>query len=226
MKAQCAWCDAEVPLMARACPECGAVNPARRTVFGAAATAAVLVPAIAIAVYAATRWDRPLIPGDSPAELALPSQPVAGSDADFAWLSAAMKACDDKAAAEPNTLHVLVIPVAFDPKDLEQWRRRALNRIGNAMVLSSEDTLAGLRSKALSIAPGEYTFSVRDEKTQAVRKWERATGVKWFSAPEGENVASIKMQYRPRDQGRDDSWGNPLAHQKGNCYWVNATFEE
>jgi hypothetical protein len=34
------------------------------------------------------------------------------------------------------------------------------------------------------------------------------------------------MQYRPRDKGRDDNWGNPIVHQKGNCYWVNATFEE
>ena len=31
MKSQCHRCDAPVPLMARTCPECGAVNPARRT---------------------------------------------------------------------------------------------------------------------------------------------------------------------------------------------------
>ena len=49
MKSQCHWCDALVPLMARTCPECGAVNPARRTALVAIAIAAVLIPAIAIA---------------------------------------------------------------------------------------------------------------------------------------------------------------------------------
>ena len=223
---QCSWCDAAVPVLARSCPECGAVNPARRTVFGVTATIAVLLPAIAIAVYAATRWDRPLITADSSADQPLPSHPVTGAGGDFSWLAAAMKACDDKAASEPNVLHYLLVPVAFDPKDLEQWRRQAINRIGNAIVLSSEETLNALRRKTLSVATSEYTFSIRDEKTQAVRKWARAAGVKWYSAPGGEDVALFSMQYKPRDKGRDDNWGNPIVHQKGNCYWVNAAFEE
>lgn len=225
MKVRCAACDAELPLMARWCAECGAPNPTRRGVLGAVAVIAVLAPAIAIAIYAATRWEQPLIPGDRPADLPLPSQSVSGTDDGFDWLAAAMKACDSKAAQEPDALHFLIVPLAFDAKDLEQWRRQALNRIGNAMVLSSDDTLGGLRRKALSVAPGEYTFSIRDEKTQAVRKWERATGVKWLSVADTD-VASFKMQYRPQDKGRDDSWGNPIAHQKGNCYWINAAYED
>ncbi|MET0668957.1 MAG: hypothetical protein ABWY14_08425 [Tardiphaga sp.] len=227
MKSQCHWCDALVPLMARTCPECGAVNPARRTALVAIAIAAVLIPAIAIAIYAATRWDQPLITAaDRPAEQALPSQPVTASDGNFDWLAAAMKSCDEKAAREPNMLHALVIPLIFDSKDIEQWRKLALNRIGNAMVLPGDEMLNGLRRKTLSIAPEEYTFSVRDGKTQTVRKWARSTGVKWFSAPGVEDFTSFTMQYRPRDKGRDDNWGNPIVHQKGNCYWVNATFEE
>jgi hypothetical protein len=34
------------------------------------------------------------------------------------------------------------------------------------------------------------------------------------------------MQYKPHSRGRGDSWGNVIAHQKGNCYWVNAIYEE
>ncbi len=227
MKTQCQWCDAPIPLMARACPECRAVNPARRTALGIIAVAAVLIPVLAIAIYAATRWDQPLIAaGDGPAEQTLPSQPVTASDSNFDWLAAAMKGCDEKAASEPTMLHALIIPITFDPKDIEQWRKLALNRIGNAMVLPGDETLNGLRRKTLSIAPDEYTFSIRDGKTQTVRKWARSTGVKWFSAPGAEDFTLFTMQYKPRDKGRDDNWGNPIVHQKGNCYWVNATFEE
>jgi hypothetical protein len=210
--------------MAGSCPNCRAPNPARRNVLAAAAVVAVLGPAIAIAIYAATRWEQPLIAGDRPADQPLPSHP--GSDADFAWLSAAMKACDDKAASEPNALHFLVVPLAFDPKDIESWRRISLNRIGNALVLPGKETLDGLRSKSFSIDAEQYVFSIRDEKTQAVRKWESANGVKWLSIADAEGVTSLQMQYKPRSRGRDDNWGNVIAHQKGNCYWINAVYEE
>jgi hypothetical protein len=226
MKAHCAWCDAPTPLMAKSCPECGAANPARRTVLGIAATIAVLVPAIAIAIYAAIQWERPLITADTPAESSLPAQQVTGSDPDFDWLAAAMKSCDDKAVSEPGALNLLVVPLTFDAKDLEQWRRQALNRIGNAMVLPSNDMLDGLRRKTLSIAPEPYAFSVRDEKTRTVLKWNGTGGVQRLSAPGGEDIQLLSMQFRPRDKGSDEAWGNPIVHQKGNCYWVNVAFEE
>ena len=226
MKTRCAWCDASISVFAAACPHCGTSNPVRRGALGAVAAVAVLLPAIAIAIYAATRWDQPLITADRPADVALPAQPVGGSGDDFNWLTEAMKACDQKASGEPAVLHFLVTPVVFRPAEVEEWRTRALNRIGNAMVLSSEDLLKGLREKTLTIAPDEYTFSIRDGKTQAVRKWARGTGVKWYSAPGGEDVGQISMQYKPNNKGRDDNWGNPIPHQKGNCYWINVAFEE
>lgn len=226
MKAQCQWCDAPVPLLARSCPECGAANPTRRAVLGAAAAVAVLIPAVAIAIFAATRWDNPLIVGDAPAEQSLPSQAITGTDRNFDWLASAMKSCDSRAADEPNVLNVLVVPLTFNPQDLEQWRRQALNRIGNAMVLPSTDTLDALRRNTIAIAPEEYAFSVRDGKTQQERRWTRLTGVRWLSAPGAEDFSVFSMQFRPRDKGRDDSWGNPIVHQKGNCYWVNAAFED
>ena len=225
MKIRCAKCNAALPLMAHSCAACGAANPARRAAIGTVAAVAVLGPAVAIAIYAATR-DQPLIQGDRLADQPLPSQAVAGSDTDFAWLSAAMKACDDKAAREPNALHFLVIPLAYQPKDADQWRRAALNRIGNALVLPGDDTISGLRSKSLSVAPGEYVFSIRDEQTQTVRKWQPATGVKWLSIADAEGVTSLRMQFRPRDRGNDDAWGNVIAHRRGNCYWINAIYED
>jgi hypothetical protein len=212
--------------MARACPECGAANPTRRALIGAAVTVAILIPAIAVAIFAATRWDNPLIAGGEPAGQSLPSQHVTGSDRNFDWLAAAMKSCDGRATNEPNVLNVLVVPIAYNPQDLDIWRRQALNRIGNAMVLPSNDMLDALRRNAISIAPEEYAFSVRDGKSRSERKWTRLSGVRWLTAPGAEDFSVFSMQYKPRDKGRDDSWGNPIVHQKGNCYWVNAAYED
>jgi hypothetical protein len=137
-----------------------------------------------------------------------------------------MKACDEKALREPNALHFLVVPLAFDPKDVEEWRKVSLNRIGNALVIPGEDMLNALRRKSLSLAAEQYVFSIRNEQDQAVRRWEPATGVKWYSIADAEGVASLRVQYKPRDKGRDDDWGNVITHQKGTCYWVNAIYEE
>ena len=226
MTRQCLSCGTEVPLLAPFCPGCGTANPARRGILIAAAVVAVLGPAIALAIYAATRWEQPLIAGDRLADQPLPSQSVSGPDHNFDWLALAMKACDEKAAAEQNALHMLVIPLTYNPDTIEQWRRLALNRIGNALVLSGDETLTALRHKTLSIASQPYVFSIRDDRSGNVRKWEPATGVKWFSIADANDLALFRMQYRPNDRGRDDAWGNAISHDKGNCYWVTAVYED
>ena len=226
MSKPCAACGADVSLWARHCRECGAHNPRRRTAVGTVAVLAVLGPAIAIAIYAATRWDNPLIQGDRPADPALPSQTIAVRDDNFDWLALAMKTCDEKAASEQNALHFLVIPIAHTANIVEEWRRRALNRIGNALVLPGDDTLAALRKKELTISTQPYVFSIRDNQTDPIRKWDPSTGVKWFSIADAENVSVFQMQYRPTGLGKDDIWGNTVLHQKGNCYWVNALYED
>lgn len=216
MKARCTECNLELALTARSCPACGAANPAWPAVLGTIAAVAVLGTAVAIAIYVATR-DQPLITGGQPVD--------SGSD-NFDWLATAMKACDDTAAKEPNALHFLVVPLASNPADFAKWRQASLNSIGNAVVLPGEDTLKGLRDATLSIDPVQYAFSVRDEKTKAVRSWQDVSGVKWLSIADAGDVETISMQFKPRDRGRDDRWGNVVGHHKGNCYWINAVFED
>ena len=204
-----------MPLLARTCAACGTPNAAWDTVLGIVIAILVLVPAIAIAIYAATHW------GEQGSTSTERSSPLV-SKGDFAWLSSAMAECDAKAAQEPSVLHFLVIPLASDPTHTEDWRRAALNEIGNAMALSRDDTLSGLQQQSLTISTGEYIFSIRDEKTQVVLRWEPSIGVKWFSTAEADSIASFRIQFKLLNKGQDGAWGNTIDRKKGNCYWINA----
>ena len=202
-----------MPLLARTCAACGTPNSAWDTVLGIVIAILVLVLAIAIAIYAATHW------GDQGSTSTERSSPLKG---DFAWLSSAMADCDAKAAQEPSVLHFLVIPLASDPTHTEDWRKASLIDIGNAMTLSRDDTLSGLQQQSLTISTGEYTFSIRDEKTQFVLRWEPSIGVKWFSTVEADSIASFRIQFKLLNKGQDIAWGNTIVRKKGNCYWINA----
>jgi hypothetical protein len=205
-----------VPLLARTCAACGSPNPAWNTIRGIVIAILVLIPAIAIAIYAAIH--KPLIQGSTSTER--PSPLVSKSD--FAWLSSAMAECDAKAAQEPSVLHFLVIPLTSDPTHTEHWRKASLNDVGNAMALSRDDTLSGLRRQLLTISAGDYLFSIRDEKTQVVLRWEPSIGVKWFSTAEADSIASFRIQFKLLNKGQDGAWGNTIDRKKGNCYWINA----
>jgi hypothetical protein len=227
MTKPCPACGAPVPLSARHCPECGAPNPHRRSIAVIVTILVVMVPAIAIAIYAATQWEHPLIEAtENRANPGMPSQTITASDDNFDWLALAMKTCDEKAASEPDALHFLVIPIAHSTEVVNQWRRAALNRIGNALVLPGDQMLAALRKKTLTLSTEPYVFSIRDDQTGTVRKWDEATGVKWVSVEDAKDVSTFKMQYRPRGLGKEDIWGNGFLHRKGNCYWVNVLYEE
>lgn len=145
---------------------------------------------------------------------------------DFAWLREAMKACDQKAAAETNALHVLVVPLAPASKGAQDWKSISRNDIGNAIVLGGEETLEALRQGRLKISTDRYVFSVRDEATGTIYRWDTATGVKWFRSVEAGGIKSLKMQFKPQNAQRDDRWGNLFEHKSGTCYWINALAQD
>jgi len=147
-------------------------------------------------------------------------------DSAFGWLQEAMKACDEKAASETGTLHVLVVPLVSVSKNAQEWRSISRNDIGNAMVLGGDETLEALKQGQLAISTDRYVFSVRDETTATVYRWDAATGVKWFRSSEAGAITSLKMQFKPQQAGRDDRWGNTFEYKSGTCYWINALFQE
>ncbi|MGH6768667.1 MAG: hypothetical protein ACRECO_06550 [Xanthobacteraceae bacterium] len=208
----CPECGESVALSAGACANCGAPNPARRTLikiglWGSALAALVVLAAAALIVM------RPAT---------LPDGTDAKPDDDLAWLTEAMKKCDEDATKDPSTLHLMVIPLVDQAKDEPGWRRISLNDIGNAILIKAEDMLAGLKRDALRISKTEYIVAVRNETTKEIYKWSPSVGVKRFSTPNADAIEQFKIQFQPRNGMGGLDWGAVFSRQKGNCYWVNA----
>lgn len=233
---QCPQCDAVVPLLGRVCGHCGAPNPARRGMIAVAAAVVVLIGAGAGGIYMATRQQHPPTAATagtsvSPSAAGTSAGPSAAGTSvgpsattapgDFTWLSTAMTACDEAAAKQPNKMHFLMIPLIANPKDMADWRLIAGSPIGNALTIPANDALGGLKRGTLKIYPDEYVFSVQDEATKAVYKWNPASGVKWFSTTDDPKIGSFRVQFQPRRKP-DGDWGALYSERGGMCLWVAA----
>jgi hypothetical protein len=215
IQAKCPNCGSQLSYFARACRYCGASNPSRRMAILAAGALSLLglvmvLPILVIAL-------RGLSPGDD-----LAANQRAAVAGDFSWLEKAMKDCDAHANNAPDALHFLVVPLADEPPDDPGWRRISINDIGNAILISSEDMLAGLRRKALRLSTDQYVFSARNETTKEVLSWKPAVGVKKFVYDRAADIAQFRIQFQHRDAGRAGYWGATFTRQPGDCYWVNA----
>jgi hypothetical protein len=212
--AECPNCGEPVATFAKDCAHCGAPNPARRAGFVVLGSLLLLLVAVAVATFAVVRWHRLPLGSTEP--------DASATDADFGWLTAAMKDCDMDAAGAPSTLHFLVIPLAAASADDPQWRNKSLDDVGNAILLPSNDALAALKRGAVRISEARYVFRVRDDSTKVIYKWSPSTGVKRFSAPDTEEIEGFKVQFLTGDKADDNAWGVSFVRHKGNCYWVNA----
>jgi hypothetical protein len=150
------------------------------------------------------------------------SDQLTPTDPNFVWLETAMKQCDAEAGKAKDALYFLVTPLVDEPRDEAGWRRVSRNDIGNAILLNAEDTLAGLRRKALRLSTDRYTFSIRVEGTNEVLAWKPAVGVKQFVYESAAAIASFRVQFQPRQSGGASNWGATFTRVPGNCYWVNA----
>jgi len=209
----CRNCGAALPNDARTCGYCGARNRARRSVL-------VIVAAVAVLCLAGIAVVALLVSGRIPNQDGVASDQHAGGD--FGWLETAMKQCDEQAAKDPKGLHYLVVPLVDEPRDEPGWRRISINDIGNAILISAEDMLAGLRRKALRISTDQYVFSARNEVTKDVLTWKPSSGVRKFVVNDAEGIQQFKVQFQSGDAGRAINWGATFTRQQGNCYWVNA----
>ena len=210
----CRHCGEPLLRGARACGYCGAPVQARRSGLLIVGGLALLLTLAAIAAAVLLLGDR------------TPNQEGAAVDqrasGDFNWLEAAMKLCDEQAANDQKGLHFLVIPMVDEPRDEPGWRRISINDIGNAILVNSEDMLAGLRRKALRLSTDEYVFSARNEATKDVLTWKPSSGVRKFVINDASAISQFRVQFQSNDASRAINWGAIFERQAGNCYWVNA----
>jgi hypothetical protein len=217
----CPGCRRPVSIFARVCRGCGAPNPARIAGLLVGAALLFLLLAVATTVVMILRWQKSgiLAVQSSPAE---PSAVESSAYGDFGWLRAAMDDCDAQAARSPSELHFLVVPLAAARADLEQWRAKSINDIGNGILVSSQMAFDGLTGGTLRISPRNYVFRVRDETANATFQWKRSLGVAKLSNPDAESINFFRIQFSAGDQSGADQWGSSFTRQKGACYWVNA----
>ena len=212
---ECRDCGEGVPVFARACAHCGAPNHARPAAVAVAAALALLVVAVAVAAIVVLRWQHSPVDTSEPVPATPATPEPATATTEFAWLTAAMQACDSEAAKEPDTLQFLVIPLANAPADEPEWRAKSLNDIGNAILLNSDAALAGLQSHGLKISTEEYSFFVREEGSSAMYKWKPSVGVVKFSIPDAQSTGSFRIQFQTRNRTGDANWGATFVRQKG-----------
>jgi hypothetical protein len=219
---ECRHCGTALSAFTRACMFCGGRNEARVATLGLAAVMAVVVIAGGAAGLALWRWAP--FAGINPSTTGF----VTRGGADFAWLTKAMEECDAEAAKAAGTLEFLVIPLKSSAGAQPEWRRKSLNDVGHAILLTAEDAVDGLRKDALSISNERYVFSIRDDVTNIVYKWNQSTGVKKFISAEAEAEAierfkvQFELQFELDAKPRDTDWGSVFVRRKGTCYWVNA----
>jgi hypothetical protein len=213
IKTVCPNCGAEVPLFARACRHCGAPNTVRRNAVVVVAALSALGLAVVVVVLVVVLSGRP---SDRTAT------DLGAATGDFAWLEKAMKDCDGEAGKSPDALYFLVTPLVDEPRDEAGWRRISVNDIGNAILISSGDMMAGLRRKALRLSTDEYVFATRIEATKEGFSWKPSVGVRKFIKDDAAGVEAFRVRFESSDAARGFNWGSVFKRQPGNCYWVNA----
>jgi hypothetical protein len=132
-----------------------------------------------------------------------------------------MQDCDAEAAKQTSTLYFLAIPLASKPEDEQRWRSKSRDEVGNAILLSSNDALDGLKSGALRITGENYSFNVRD-RANVLYNWNSSTGVSRLTIPNADAIETFNIQFQTRRRTTATGWGNVFSRRTGNCYWVSA----
>jgi len=171
---------------------------------------------IALGVYAFR--DKAAAPTAPQAEGAPPANDTAG---DYGWIVKAMAECEEEAKHKLDTMHFLIVPVTSTGLTVPGWSATPITQIGNtAVLLSSTDTLIGLRNRMLVLYQKPMTFAVSDPATKTVYKWKSAVGVTALKTRET-NAASLTLGFEIPDLAKEIEWGPTINLSKGTCYWIN-----
>jgi hypothetical protein len=217
----CRSCGAAVSYFARTCPRCGAPNLPNPVATIAALLAVVFLGGvIALGVQALRSKGSPQSPPqakDAPPT----SDRTTNTAADYGWIVKAMAECEEEAKQKTDTLHFLIVPVTTTGMSLPGWSMDPISAIGDsATLLTSTDTMIGLRNRVLVLYQKPLAFAVSDPATSTVYKWKPAVGVTALKTRET-GSASLKLGFEIPDLAKEMEWGPTINLNKGTCYWIN-----
>jgi hypothetical protein len=214
---QCQNCGDAVSYFARRCPYCRAPNLPNPVATVVALSAVVLAGGV-IALGVQAFRGKGATPTAPQAEGVPPATDTAG---DYGWIVKAMAECEEEAKQKLDTMHFLIVPVTATGQTVAGFSPSPISNVGKAAVLlSSTDTLIGLRNRVLALYQKPVTFAVSDPATQTVYKWKAAVGVTALKSRET-NSASLTLGFDIPDVAKETEWGPTINLNKGTCYWIN-----
>jgi hypothetical protein len=221
----CQSCGSAVPLLAVACPHCGATQKLHAT--GIATVVGVLALAVvaggfALSLHVSRKIDLGA-PADAPVAGA-PAGDAAPAGDDFAWLSTGMESCESEARSDLPKVYFMVVPLTPADKGDQKWQ--SLDRAGEAHLLSTEDALAGLRNGSLRINNQPFTFSILDPVTSSVYTWKSKVGASKLASTDADAIANFRIRVYRGDAPGNTQWGESFVRAKGTCHWVNVLFDQ
>jgi len=230
----CQFCGGAVPLLAVACPHCGATHKLHATVIATVVgvlALAVLAGGFALSLHVSRKIDLGA-PADSPVAGAPPgdTQPQTQTQTqtqtdDFGWLSTGMESCEAEARNDLPKVYFMVVPLSPAEKNDQKLASQALDRAGEAHLISTEDALAGLRNGTLRINNQPFTFSILDPVTSSVYTWKSKVGASKLASTDAEAIANFKIRVYRGDAPGNTQWGDSFVRAKGTCHWVNVLFD-
>jgi hypothetical protein len=163
---------------------------------------------------------RPQALSERPAQ-STSTPPTAGKVNDYGWIVQAMAECDAEAKQKLDKLHFLIVPLAPTGMSLPGWSPQPISDVGSSgKLLSSTDTLVGLRNHAFDIYQKPVTFLISDPASGTIYKWKPAVGVAALETSQAA-VENLKLGFELPDVTDGIEWGPTVKIQKGTCYWIN-----
>jgi len=133
-----------------------------------------------------------------------------------------MAECEEEAKVKTEIMHFLIIPVTTTKTSMLGWSPDPISTVGrHAMLLTSTDTMLGLRNGVLMLYTKPVAFAVSDPATQAVVKWRPAVGVAALKSRQT-GAASLTLGLEFPDSGQNDVVWGPTINLRPGCYWINA----
>jgi hypothetical protein len=141
----------------------------------------------------------------------------------FAWLSAALSACEKNAASQPQTLTFMVVPLAPTQTLNDSLSARAIEKIGAATLFDSKAAIEGLEGGAFRISSEQFVLYALDTSNNVPHRWNSAVGISTLTTRDGVTGGpyKIRLQTVPDEPV---AWSTSTAGGIGTCHWIFALF--